>query len=343
MSASQRMAVLGAGAWGTALAVHLARIGHPTRLWARSPKLASDLERCRENTAYLPGVELPEGLQPTHDLALAARCPLVLIVVPSHGFRGVLEQYLSALRPGSEPVLVSATKGIERESLLRMSEVCAQEAAAAVVSVQFAVLSGPSFAEELAQGFPTASVIAADESSLADELQESLSGANLRLYSSADVVGVELGGTVKNIIAIASGVVGGLGLGSNTRAALITRGLHEMTRLGVACGGEASTFSGLAGLGDLVLTCTSSQSRNYKLGESLASGATLADFEKGRSVAEGARNSRSILGLARRMDVEMPITEQMVSVLHEGKPAREALEQLMSRALKSEAGEIRTG
>ena len=339
MSATESIAVLGAGAWGTALAVHLARIGHPTLLWARSARLAADMERSRQNQTYLPDVELPEGLQAIHDLALVASCTEVLLVVPSYGFRSVLREYLSVVRTGLRPVVVSGTKGIESESLLRMSEVAEQEAAAADVEVRFAVLSGPSFAEELVHGSPTASVIAAEESSLVEELQASISGANLRLYSSTDVVGVELGGTVKNIIAIASGVVSGLGRGSNTRAALITRGLHEMTRLGVACGGETSTFSGLAGLGDLVLTCTSSQSRNYKLGESLAGGANLADFEKGRSVAEGARNSRSILDLARRQGVEMPITEQMVSVLYEGKSPREAVEDLMSRALKSEAEE----
>jgi len=338
MTASSKVAVLGAGSWGTALAIHMAEAGHMTRLWARSPAFAAELRGQRENRTYLPGAELPPSLGVVDDLAAVTDCDQVLLVVPSHGFRSVLHDFLPLLGEDQQPTLVSATKGIESESLLRMSEVCRQEGLRVGRQFPFAVLSGPSFAEEMVRGYPTAAVIAAVDETLVRGLQASISEGNLRLYSSTDVVGVELGGTVKNIVAIASGVVTGLGLGANTRAALITRGLHEMTRLGVACGGEAATFSGLAGLGDLVLTCTSTMSRNFRLGESLASGGSLADFEQGPSVAEGAKNSKAILGLARRLKVEMPITEQMVAVLYEGKSPEAALDALMARTLKTETG-----
>ena len=235
-------------------------------------------------------------------------------------------------------VLVSATKGIEGETLARMSEVALEEARAARQRVELAVVSGPSFAEELVAGSPTAAVVAASDAAVALALQEALSRRNLRLYSTADVVGVELGGAVKNVIAIAAGVVAGLRLGHNALAALITRGLSEMTRLGVACGGSVSTFSGLAGLGDLVLTCTGGLSRNRRTGEALAKGSTLAEIEQGQpTVAEGVRNSRTVLALARRHGIEMPIIEQMELLLYHGKEPRRAVEDLMSRELKAES------
>lgn len=337
MTGSTAIGILGAGSWGTSLAVHLSTLGRPTVLWARSAELAEEMSRERRNPLYLPDTALPDGLEVTSDLADLHGCGIVIVVVPSHGFRSVVKSWLSSCPRSSSPVLVSATKGIEGGSLARMSEICRQEGELVDRSLPFAVLSGPSFARELVEGSPTAAVIASKDARVSEALREGLSGNNLRLYSSTDVIGVELGGSVKNVIAIAAGTVVGLGFGHNTRAALITRGLHEMTRFGVACGGSAATFSGLAGLGDLVLTCTSRQSRNQCLGEALAKGQSLAVLTGGTSmVAEGVRNSATVLDLARRHGIEMPITEQMVDVLYRGKTPRDAVEELMARSLKDE-------
>lgn len=331
--------VLGAGSWGTALAVHFAAAGgHPVRLWARRPELARTLAEQRENEDYLPGVELPPGLQPTADLDALVDCDPVLVVVPSHGFREVVRDYLRRVPARRTVHLVSSTKGIETETVARMSQVSFEEGMAADRAVRFAVLSGPTFAAELAQGMPTAAVIASDHADVASELREQLATPRFRLYSSPDVIGVELGGTAKNVIAIAAGIVSGLGFGHNTLAALITRGLHEVTRLGIACGGQVRTFAGLAGLGDLVLTCTGGLSRNRRTGLELARGKTLAEIQgETHMVAEGIRNSLSISKLAKERNVEMPITEQMVEVLYEGKRPSDALEELMTRELKEEA------
>ena len=244
----EQVGVLGSGSWGTALAVHLASNGHHVTLWSRRPEFAGELAQGRENRRYLPGVRLPDNLESTADLGAMNRCRTVLVVVPSHGFREVLRQFFA--RRGELPVtVVSATKGIETESLARMSEVTAEEAQAAGVEARFAILSGPTFAEELARGMPSAAVVAAEDLELATELREMGAAPTLRLYSSVDVVGVELGGAAKNVVAVGAGVLHGMGLGHNTMAALITRGLHEMTRLCVKCGGELQTLSGLAGLG----------------------------------------------------------------------------------------------
>lgn len=345
----KRIGVLGAGSWGTALAVHLAGAGgHAVALWARHPQLAERLAAERENRDYLPGIEIPRGVEPTAEMAALAGCEVVLVVVPSHGFRAVLRQFLATAGGGCESgdpagpgghrplVLVSATKGIETDTLARMSQVAAEETAAAGRPLRFAALAGPSFAAELARNVPSAVVIASADAALATEIREALSTPAMRLYSSADVVGVELGGATKNVIAIAAGTVSGLGLGHNTLAALITRGLHEITRLGVACGGQPRTFAGLAGLGDLVLTCTGALSRNRRAGMEVAAGVSLAQITGGPMVAEGIRNSVAIARLAARHGVEMPITEQMVAVLHQGKDPRRALEELMTRGLKAE-------
>ena len=329
--------VLGAGSWGTALAVHLARCGRGTLLWARSEAVTTAITADRENPDYLPGVEIPDSVVATHRIEDLAACREILVVVPSHGFRTVLRRMLAASTIEGDLTVVSATKGVEAESVARMSEVAFEEAVKSDRSLRFAVVSGPTFADELMDGSPTAAVVASSDASVAASLQASLSGRNLRLYSTADVAGVELGGAVKNVVAIAAGVVAGLGLGHNTLAALITRGLHEMTRLGIACGGRARTFSGLAGLGDLVLTCTGAQSRNRRTGEALAAGRSLAEIQASTTmVAEGVRNSRSVLELARSRGVEMPITEQMEKVLYEGRAVRAAIDDLMSRELKSE-------
>ncbi len=338
----KRVGILGAGSWGTALAAHLAGAGgHAVSLWARHPELARWLAERRSNPEYLPGVELPAGVEPTADMAALAGSDVVLLVVPSHGFRAVLRQFLAtpAIAARDAPLaLVSATKGIETDSLARMSQVAAEETARAGRELRFAVLAGPSFATEVARSVPSAVVIASEDAALATEIRQTLSTPALRLYSSADVVGVELGGATKNVIAIAAGAVSGLGLGHNTLAALITRGLHEITRLGVACGGQPRTFAGLAGLGDLVLTCTGELSRNRRAGLELAAGRRLAEITgETQMVAEGIRNSVAVARLAARHGVEMPITRQMVAVMYEGKDPRHAVEQLMTRGLKAEA------
>ncbi|HVR08725.1 MAG TPA: NAD(P)H-dependent glycerol-3-phosphate dehydrogenase [Thermoanaerobaculia bacterium] len=338
----KRIGVLGAGSWGTALAVHLAGAGgHAVALWARHPELARRLAAARENRDYLAGVAIPPGVEPTADMADLAGSDVVLLVVPSHGFRAVLRQFLAtpAVAASGRPlVLVSATKGIETDTLARMSQVAAEETAAAGQPLRFAALAGPSFAPELARNVPSAVVIASADAALATEIRQALSTPTMRLYSSADVVGVELGGATKNVIAIAAGAVSGLGLGHNTLAALITRGLHEITRLGVACGGHPRTFAGLAGLGDLVLTCTGSLSRNRRAGMELAAGKGLAEITgETHMVAEGIRNSVAIARLAARHGVEMPITEQMVAVMYQGKEPRRAVDELMTRGLKAEA------
>jgi glycerol-3-phosphate dehydrogenase (NAD(P)+) len=329
--------VLGAGSFGTALAIHAARAGHRVRLWARRAELASDLEEARENRVYLPGVPFPEGLEVAHDLGALAGTEPTVVAVPSHGYREVLAEFLAAR--GRAPLLaVSATKGIETESLARMSRVTAEECARAALPCRFAVLSGPTFAAELARGVPSAAVVASDDEALAAELSHALASPAFRLYSSSDVIGVELAGTAKNVIAIAAGVLAGLGLGHNTMAALITRGLHEMTRLAVASGGDPETLRGLAGLGDLVLTCTGGLSRNRRTGIELARGRRLADvLRETTEVAEGVKNSLAIRRLAAERGLEMPIVEQMCAVLYEDKSPERALRDLMTRELKRES------
>jgi glycerol-3-phosphate dehydrogenase (NAD(P)+) len=336
-----RLGILGAGAFGTALGVHFARCanagGHRVELWARDAELAWRLAKERVNRDYLPGVELPDNLVLTADLASLADCDLVVVTVPSHGYRGVLRSFLAARRDSRPLSLVSAAKGIESETLARMSQVTFEEGTAAGRPVRFAVLSGPTFAGEIARAMPSAAVIASEDDAFATEARAALSTPTFRLYSSADVVGVELGGAAKNVIAVAAGTLSGLGLGHNTLAALITRGLHEITRLGLAYGGQQRTFAGLAGLGDLVLTCTGAQSRNRQAGLALAAGKPLAEITGGTlQVAEGIRNSLAVSRLAAQRGVEMPITQQMAAVIYEGKDPKRALDDLMSRELKSE-------
>lgn len=330
--------VLGAGSWGTALAVHLADSGRPVVQWARRPELAEMLERERTNSSYLKGIEFPASLRVTSDLKDLARCEVVLVVVPSHGFREVVRNFLAVVPRDHHPILVSATKGIETESLARMSEVTFEEAVAADREVPFAVLAGPSFAAELAALMPTVAVVASRDGDISTRLRHELSTSTFRLYSTSDVVGVELGGTTKNVVAIAAGVVSGLGLGHNTLAALLTRGLHEITRLGLAYGGKSRTFAGLAGMGDLVLTCTGGLSRNRRLGLELAAGKTLEEITgSSPMVAEGVRNSQAVAHIAGRRGVEMPITEQMVEVLYNDKSPRQVISDLMSRDLRPES------
>jgi glycerol-3-phosphate dehydrogenase (NAD(P)+) len=328
------VAVVGAGAWGTALASVLAERYAAVPLWVFEPELAEQMARTRENGVYLPGVRLPEPVRPTSSLeaALTGRA-LAILVVPSHVFRGVLRQARDWLAP--DALLVSATKGIEVEGLTTMSGVMRELLAGR--PARQAVLSGPSFAREVAERRPTAVVAAAADPDVAVAAQTALSGGPLRIYANTDPLGVELCGAVKNVIAIAAGVVDGLGLGTNARAALVTRGLAEITRLGLALGGKAATFAGLAGMGDLILTCTGDLSRNRRLGLELARGAGLQDvLATSRAVAEGVNTCRAILRLAEKHDIEMPICRAVHRVLFEGERPEEAVDRLMSRDLRFE-------
>lgn len=326
--------VVGAGSWGTALAVHLARVGHGVRLWARDPALVGDMAERRANAVYLPDVALPDSLSPTHDLPAAlADAQFVVVAVPSHGLRQVLRAGAPHVSPSA--VVLSATKGLEDGSLLRMSEVIAQEWPAVA---EVAVLSGPSFARELAAGLPTAVVVASGAGGAVQHVQDEFRSGALRLYASGDVVGVELGGALKNVIALAAGVVEGLGLGHNALAALITRGLAEMSRLAVAAGGQRETLAGLAGMGDLVLTCTGQLSRNRHVGLELARGRALDDIVNGmKMVAEGVRTTRAALALGARLGVELPITAQVDALISGRAAPAAAVAELMGRRQRAEA------
>ncbi|GAC1416345.1 MAG: NAD(P)H-dependent glycerol-3-phosphate dehydrogenase [Acidobacteriaceae bacterium] len=328
-----RIGILGAGAWGTALAIALARRGgHSITLWSHSAKLADQLTESGENLPYLPGFTLPLGVSVTSDLPAAIfEADFVLCVTPSEHLRTTLADIAPLLERGQ--ILVSATKGLEEGSLLRMSQVIAS-----ITSLPCGVLSGPSFAAEVAAGAPTAIVAAANEPSVAQAIQREFGSPALRLYTNDDVAGVELGGALKNVIALAAGVVNGLGLGNNTAAALITRGIAEITRLAVACGGRRPTLAGLAGMGDLVLTCTGPLSRNRSVGIELGRGRQLPEILTGLNgkVAEGVRSTTAALGLAARYGVEMPITEQMSAILYDGKSPREAIKELMMRPGRDE-------
>ncbi len=327
----EKVCVLGAGSWGTAIAAMCAAKA-PTTLWARRPELADGIDRDARNSVYLPDVALPAALQPTSVLSDAVEdADVVVMAVPSHGFRAVLGAAVPHLRPGV-PV-VSLTKGVEQGSLARMTEVIAE----AAPGHTFGVLTGPNLVGEIVAGHPTASVIATADAGLATELQQLFSTGSFRVYTNPDVVGCELGGALKNVVAIAAGVADGLGFGDNTRAALITRGVAELTRLGVALGGQPLTFGGLTGMGDLVATCTSRRSRNRWVGEELAKGRPLAEITGGtRMVAEGVRTSAAVVELAARVGVEMPIADQVVAVLHGLTPAAEVVAALMGRVMKPE-------
>ena len=327
--------ILGAGSWGTALAVHLARLGRDVRLWARNAELAASLETTRENAVYLPGVSLPATLHATSDLREAATdSAMVVFVSPSSSIRGLAE----AVRPHLDPdaVLVTAAKGVEQDTRLTMSAVL-DDVLGHHHRARVAALSGPSFAREVGNGVPTAVTAAARDVAIAEAVQQTFNGLTLRVYTSTDVIGVEIGGAVKNVIAVAAGVSDGLGFGHNSRAALITRGLAEITRLAVRLGADRQTLAGLSGLGDLVLTCTGDLSRNRTVGLRLGRGERLSDIVASMTeVAEGVRNTRSVRDLARSVSVEMPITEQMYLLLYEDKSPRQVVIDLMTRGLKRE-------
>lgn len=326
--------VLGAGSWGTALAVHLGRIGHDVRLWARDPALVADMAVRRANAIYLPDVTLPGSVAVTHDLASAVRdAELVVSAIPSHGVRDVIRH--AAPRLSSHATIVSATKGLEVDTMLRMSEIVVQETGGAHPVV---VLSGPSFAVEVARQLPTAVLVASESAQATDLVQGEFRGPYFRLYGTDDVVGVEIGGALKNIIAIAAGVVEGLGLGHNALAALITRGLAELTRLACAAGGRRETLAGLSGLGDLVLTCTGTLSRNRHVGIELARGRSLHDILASmKMVAEGVRTTAAALELGVKYGVELPIATQMGQVLAGRTDVKTAISALMLRPQRAES------
>jgi glycerol-3-phosphate dehydrogenase (NAD(P)+) len=331
------IAIIGAGAWGTALSIVLGRKEtHRVRLWIYEKEVCESIAQRRVNEQFLPGQLIPACVTPCNNIAETLEgAAIVVSVMPSHHCRRLFEQMRPHLR--AETMIVSATKGLEETSLLRMTEVITQVCNGIPVP-RIGALSGPSFALEAARGDPTAIAIASQDKELARVAQQEFSHASFRVYTNEDPVGVELGGALKNTIAIAAGVCAGLGLGHNSVAALITRGLAEMTRLVVACGGKAETMAGLAGLGDLVLTCTGGLSRNRSVGVELGRGKKLPDILAGMhgTVAEGIFTTTAAVGLARARGVEMPITEQMYLILHDGKAPREAIYELMTRSSKSE-------
>jgi glycerol-3-phosphate dehydrogenase (NAD(P)+) len=336
-----RIAIIGAGAWGTGLAIVLGRNSaqsHRVRLWAHEAAVCESISQRRVNELFLPGGAIPAGVSVSNDLAeVLEGAQIILSVMPSQHCRRLFERMRPLIPP--QALIVSATKGLEETSLLRMTEIITQVLTGDADSPpRVGALSGPTFAQEVARGDPTAITIASPDAELLATVQREFSDPAFRVYTNRDVIGVELGGALKNVVAVAAGICDGLGLGHNSAAALITRGLAEMTRLVVACGGRAETMSGLAGLGDLVLTCTGGLSRNRSVGVELGKGRQLPDIIAGMHgmVAEGVFTTTAAVGLARAHGVEMPIAEQMHAILHQGKSARAALQELMTRSGKSE-------
>jgi glycerol-3-phosphate dehydrogenase (NAD(P)+) len=326
------MAVIGAGSWGTALAIQLAREGHPTQLWGRDGAQLEQMRLARRNQRYLPDAEFPAALHVTSDLGRALdKARDALIAVPSHAFRATLANIKPHLGPHTR--IAWATKGFEAATGLLPHQVAQQ----ILGSHPGAVLSGPTFAKEVGAGLPTAMTVASPDERFAKELALSLSGPSFRAYTQSDIMGVEVGGAVKNVIAIGSGIADGMGFGANTRVALITRGLAEMMRLGVKLGASRETFMGLAGLGDLVLTCTDDQSRNRRFGMALGRSESLSEAQSGiHQVVEGLPAARAVYEVAQRLAVDMPICQEIYRIMHEGKPVRAAVQALMGREVRSE-------
>lgn len=335
MREGKRIAVIGAGSWGTALGIIAGRAGHRVRLWSRNANVVEAINLDRVNSIYLAPHEIPLGVRATTELDEALTgAEMVLMAAPSHVTRELLMRMLPRLQP--EMLFVSATKGIETETGKRISEVV-RDVTATRFDARFVCLSGPSFAQEVAEGQPTAIVAASQSVEDSRLVQSALSFQNLRVYTNTDLTGTEIGGSVKNVMAVAAGMVAGLGLGTNSVAALITRGLAEVARLGLAEGASLETMMGLAGLGDLVLTCTGNLSRNRYVGQELGRGRALSDIVSGmREVAEGVRTTLAVKRLSQRLSVEMPITDEVHAVLYEGKTARAAAAALMTRPLRDE-------
>lgn len=333
----ENISVIGAGGWGTALAMLLAHGGTRVRLWAHGADTAAELQSARTNSAYLPGVKIPDSIEPTTDLAVASESDLVVVVVPSRAFRNVASQMGSAgVRDGA--VVVSCTKGIEHGTGALMTTILEE----CLPACRPAVLSGPNLAAEIARGVPAAGVIGSAHEEVLPGLQSAFSKSTYRAYTSDDVAGIQLGGALKNVFAIAAGASDGLGMGTNAKAALVTRALAEMMRLGVEMGGRRETFSGLSGIGDLMVTCFSDLSRNHGFGERLGRGETSDDIQKSmKMVAEGVPTARSAHECALNLGVDAPIISQVFSVLYESKPARVAMGELLDRPPKPEADEAR--
>jgi len=332
---AEKTGIIGAGAWGTALALLLADKGHDVALWMYEKDLAEETQRTRENRVYLPGFPLPANITVLSSLEAAVReRPFILSVAPSHTVRAISNQMAPFL--ADHAVIVSASKGIEIDTLLPLSDVLRQTLPPKFHD-RLCFLSGPSFAKEVAQKMPTAVALASYDPEAGKQAQQLMSAPYFRVYTNDDVIGVELGGAIKNVIAIAAGVLEGLGFGYNTMAALLTRGLAEMARLGVAMGADQCTFSGLAGMGDLVLTCTGGLSRNRTLGVRLGKGEKLDNILKGaKTIAEGVKTAKAARELARKNNIEMPIVEEVYRILYEGKDPRQATKDLMGRELKGE-------
>ena len=339
MSRDQRpIAVIGAGSWGTALALLLSKKGHAVKLWGSNSEHIGTLKEDRENKHYLPGITFPDNLVPTSDLKKAVHgSPTICMVVPSHGYRAVFQNLVEYL--GEDSVVISAAKGVENETLQTMSQVMAGVLQRSKINstIELAVLSGPSFASEVADEVPTAITMGCKNMVIAQELQNIFNTGYFRVYTSKDIIGLEVSAALKNIIAIAAGICDGLKFGMNARAALITRGLAEISRFGIRMGAEPSTFYGLSGMGDLVLTCTGDLSRNRTVGLKLGSGQTLDQIlDEMSMVAEGVKTTRSVYNLAKEKGVEMPILEQVYQILYENKDCRTAVNDLLKRELKPE-------
>jgi glycerol-3-phosphate dehydrogenase (NAD(P)+) len=322
--------VIGNGGWGTALGMVLAGNGHTVTIWGPFAEEIETIRNAGENSVYLPGVALPAEIRWTSEPAEAEHADLIVVVVPSRFFRSTLETFCPHLRDGVP--IVSATKGLDEKNGRRMSDVAAE-----VLGREIAILSGPSHAEEVARGVPTAVTLAGKNLQTLEIIQAAFMGEAFRVYTSDDVIGVELGGTLKNIIAVAAGILDGMGLGDNSKAALMTRGLAEITRLGAALGANPETFSGLSGVGDLIVTCASRHSRNRSVGERLGKGESLEEIMGGmKQVAEGIWNAKAARDLARKLHIDMPITEEVCAIVEEGKDPQQALADLMTRSPKAE-------
>lgn len=336
-AAGMHIGVVGAGSWGTALANLLAQKGYRIDLWVYEPEVRDSIEKERENPVFLPGIRLSENLFPTCDLkSVLVGKDLVLVVVPSHVMRTTAMQMAGCIAP--DTIVVSASKGIENDTLMTMTQVLAETLG--LPGDRLAVLSGPSFAREVANHVPTLVTVASRSIHTATIVQHVFATPSFRVYTNTDVIGVELGGSVKNVIAIAAGIIDGMALGLDTRAALITRGLAEIRRLGLKMGANPHTFAGLAGVGDLILTCTGELSRNHTVGKKLGQGMQLTEIlSEMKMVAEGIKTSRSVVALARKMDVEMPISTEVYNILYENASPKDALFRLMTRDLKPEYDE----
>ena len=330
----QKMAILGTGGWGTALAVLWAGCGNEIILWGHTPERVEKISASRQNPDYLPGTELPSNVRLTSDIADCAAADLIVFVTPSIAFRDVASRLRTVMKNDSA-ILMSCTKGIEHGTGLRMSEIITQQFPQNIV----AVLSGPNLAVEVARGLPTATVLGCRDKAVAEVLQSTLGSSRFRVYTSHEIIGIELGGALKNIFAIPAGVSDGFGLGDNSKAALVTRSLAELIRLGMAMGGEVRTFQGLSGAGDLIATCFSRHSRNRRIGEHLGQGKSLEEITTGmKTVAEGIPTARSAFECARKLGIETPIIDQVYAVLHEGKLPAQAMQELLERDQKSERG-----